>query len=764
MDCNMAKHRVLWLLNHTTLRRFELAQLKALGINEVFAPKSFPYDEGNLSANIDASLDESLSISNEDLQVLNEQDWYASPSPDAWDVANRCFDVAVVGFFPEQLSSAVRNFKGAIILRVLGLSAGYTYSQLIYRFGGERLVREIKSLGRRFWFGAGYEHLHQLESHFLSNRNCFLPVGLATTDTSAEWTGVNPRILFVCPRIGSSPYFEKVYKDFRANFADMPYTVGGAQPVDVEDANVIGFVTRETHERNMREHRVMFYHSQEPNHIHYHPFEAIAAGMPLVFMAGGLLDRLGGANLPGRCAAINEAKTKIRRVLSGDRALIESIRSTQHVLLDAIRAENCAPTWQSGMLRVLGEMDSLIAIEAARRKRRAKVAVVLPVAYRGGSLRGAKLLAEAVRHGSAEAGEPADVVFLYPEAEGDYADEDFLELHQGIKRRTFRWEYLEADEARRAMRYAGHDDWEPTSARYAVINDGIRQLQDCDLLLIVSDRLTAPILPLRPVVHMVYDYLQRYVPFLSRGADQSFLDAARAADRVFVTTHFTLQDAMQYAGVRPENVVKLPMLSPSFSGEGREPSTQDPDYFVWITNAAMHENHAKALSALQIYYERLGGTLRCTVTGVGTSDLLTTPPAHLRDPIAAFKRNKEISKQVTWSGNLPDSRYRSLLSGAAFFWHPGSIDNGTFCVVEAASLGVPSLSSDYPAMREIDQQFELRLAWMDSSNAFAMATALKEMESGYKARRALLPRDEILASQSVHQLSGEYWKAIRECL
>lgn len=757
--------RVMWLLNHTSARKFEISMLKSLGIAEIFTPKIFPGDINFRSASTDNSEDSSLSIPFDILERLNRVNWYESRDPFDWILASKYFDVCfLILSNSETLKVASSHFKGAILLRAYGLPSQSSYSRIINTLSSGKGSIWIRSLGRRFFFAEAYRDLHRKEPEFLANRALYLPLGAQSVALQDEWQGIDPRIFFICPDIGCNPYYLEIYNSFVSNFGDLPYLIGGSQPIEVDDENVLGFVSAEAHARNMRRMRLMFYHSQEGTHIHYHPFEAVRAGMPLIFMADGMLDRLGGLSLPGRCRTINEARQKIERLLNDDTSFAQELRTTQTVLLDAMNPANLADDWRRAFRQIRSELDDSRQILNSRPPRSARIGVILPVAYRGGSLRGALLLAEAVRHGSAEAGEPADVVFLYPEAEGDYTDEDFSDLHQGIKRRTFNWKYLEADEARRAMRYAGYDDWEPTSARYAVINDGIRQLQDCDLLLIVSDRLTAPILPLRPVVHMVYDYLQRYVPFLSRGADQSFLDAVRAADRVFVTTHFTLQDATQYAGVRPENVVKLPMLSPSFSGERREPSTQDPDYFVWTTNAAMHKNHAKALAALQIYYERLGGTLRCTVTGVGTSDLLTTPPAHLRDPIAAFKRNKDISKQVTWSGNLPDSRYRSLLSGAAFIWHPGSIDNGTFCVVEAASLGVPSLSSDYPAMREIDQQFELRLAWMDSSNAFAMATALKEMESGYKARRALLPRDEILASQSVHQLSGEYWKAIRECL
>jgi len=76
----MTKHRVLWLLNHTTLRRFEIEQFRSMGIHEIYTPKSFPYDEGNLSASVDYSLDANLTVSQGELEILNQQDWYASPS------------------------------------------------------------------------------------------------------------------------------------------------------------------------------------------------------------------------------------------------------------------------------------------------------------------------------------------------------------------------------------------------------------------------------------------------------------------------------------------------------------------------------------------------------------------------------------------------------------------------------------------------------------------------------------------------------------
>ncbi|HGT9206800.1 TPA: hypothetical protein ACM4J4_004970, partial [Escherichia coli] len=104
----------------------------------------------------------------------------------------------------------------------------------------------------------------------------------------------------------------------------------------VMDKHVLGFVDYDTHNNNMNKSRVMFYHSQEPNHIHYHPFEAIKNGMPLIFMANGMLDKLGGINLPGRCKTINEAKNKIKRLMDGDRKFTQLVKESQVILLEAM--------------------------------------------------------------------------------------------------------------------------------------------------------------------------------------------------------------------------------------------------------------------------------------------------------------------------------------------------------------------------------------------------------------------------------------------
>ena len=756
--------RVMWLLNHSTARRFEVPMLKAVGIEEIFLPKIFPSDPSFRSASIDESEDRHLTIPPDDLAIMNAADWYVGANENAWRVANRYFDLCF--FILHDLAvlrAAAKHFNGALVWRTFGLQKEYSYSKNILALEQGAGWRWISKLGKRFHFAKAYAHIDRIESDVLKRRSVHLPLGLHEAKVEDRWEGNDKRIFFVCPDVGFNPYYQDIYTKFSKDFEGLPYLIGGAQPVRVHDPAVLGFQPQAAHDENMRQLRAMFYHSTDPDHIHYHPFEAIRAGMPLLFMAGGMLDRMGGLTLPGRCTSVADARAKAKRLLDNDRKLIDAIRNTQARLLESMRPENCIGAWREGMAKILKELAIASREQAVRYAKPPRIAVILPISYRGGTLRGAKLLAHAIYEGSRASGFAAEIVFAYPDDAVAYSEADFADLAPAAHLRTFRWKRLTAPEARRAMRYSGHAGWEPQREQYLAMDDGIRHLVDCDVWLVVSDRLSAPLLPMRPVVHMIYDYAQRYFPILPHGADNAFIDAARLADVVLVTTRATGRDAQQYAGLSPDKVVKVPVLAQQFS-RGRRDLAAECSYFIWTTNAALHKNHRNALMALKLYYEQHDGRLDCVVSGQDTRDILANPAPHLQTASRIVHESDVLQRRLRWCGELSEADYQDTLANAAFLWHASVTDNGTLSVVEAASLGIPALSTDYPAIREIDEQFALNLAWMDASDPDDMAAQLKQMEGNYVSRRGMLPSDAQLATQRVDRLGAEYWAAVSRCL
>ncbi|WP_245320376.1 glycosyltransferase [Bradyrhizobium lablabi] len=208
------------------------------------------------------------------------------------------------------------------------------------------------------------------------------------------------------------------------------------------------------------------------------------------------------------------------------------------------------------------------------------------------------------------------------------------------------------------------------------------------------------------------------------------------------------------------------MLAPEFFAN-ENPARLEDDigrFFLWTTNLAPHKNHENAFKALRLYYEKYGGSLKCHVTGVDTRDLFKRDVPHLRGLKDIRSLSAAIKQHLKIEGELPDQSYQARLSRAAFLWHPGRVDNGTLSVVEAARLGVPALSSDYPAMREMDEQFALHLTWMDPDDPDNMARELKRMETDSETLRRRLPSAEQLAGQSVDRLASAYWSVIKDYL
>jgi glycosyltransferase involved in cell wall biosynthesis len=158
----------------------------------------------------------------------------------------------------------------------------------------------------------------------------------------------------------------------------------------------------------------------------------------------------------------------------------------------------------------------------------------------------------------------------------------------------------------------------------------------------------------------------------------------------------------------------------------------------------------------------LGGALDVLATGIGTDlfdpDLPSDRRAgreHLwdlpyvrevREAVAAA--SPAVRGRLTFPGAVSEAAYARILGAATFVAHNVIADNGTFSVVEAALLGSPSISSDYPQMRELDEAFGLGLRFFDPFDERSTAEAIRAGES--------LPRPSATVGQ---QIRGRTWRS-----
>ncbi len=237
------------------------------------------------------------------METLNRQNFYEDEwRPDVVKALNRYFGSVFVIPHGIEVGQALDNFEGNILLRAFGLSeAGGTYADLLAHLHSSTLLRRINEISDRFYFAEGYDNLHEPEPPQLARTAMHLPLGAPRhiLDQTPGWKHSDRRILFSCPSIAVDPHHRQVYDDFRARFGDLPHTIVGAQESPIDDPNVLGFVTDDQLNHLYSSCSALYYHSREPRHVHYTPLEAAAAGMPVVFHRGSLVDRLSGGDALG---------------------------------------------------------------------------------------------------------------------------------------------------------------------------------------------------------------------------------------------------------------------------------------------------------------------------------------------------------------------------------------------------------------------------------------------------------------------------------
>ncbi len=210
---DFSARRVMWLLNHTAARRFEVPMLKRVGFREIFLPKIIPQDVGFRSADIDFTEDANLTIDPEFLETMNQIDWYRPVSPDIWRRVSQDFDVAFfIGYDPKAVATLLEHFKGAAIWRAYGLNGDASYTQLAQRAPEtESLISRARG---RFWLGQAYDNLADIENEPIKSRAVYLPLGMANAASRDRWEGAAPGAVRV-PRHRLQLYYRKVYEDFQ---------------------------------------------------------------------------------------------------------------------------------------------------------------------------------------------------------------------------------------------------------------------------------------------------------------------------------------------------------------------------------------------------------------------------------------------------------------------------------------------------------------------------------------------------------------------
>lgn len=767
MTNKMGKYRVLWLINHITLRPFEVPMLLDMGF-EVYCAKKFPRQEGNMSANVDYSYDSTLTIPKDVIDKLNDENLYQNVPQHIVEIMNEYFDIAFVSFFPNQLRMLLNSFKGTIIMQPFGLDNTQRYTSVIEATIGRSYLDTICNLGDRFYFGQAYENIAEIEDEVLSNRAVYLPIGLKNAFVDRKWVGGDKRILFVCPRIETNSYYKAIYEKFKKEFRDYEYLIGGAQPLSVNDSRVMGYIPDEQYKYNMTHLDVMFYHSQEKRHLHYHPLEAVKNGMPLIYMQGGVLEQIAGRKLAGACESYREAKDKINRIFQKDRQFIEQVITDQAVLLRPFQYDYCRQHWNSVLTKVCSDIEKRKQSEGSViHKKRARIGIILTEAYTGGVLDFTLRLVECIKKGIDFYGDNVELVFGHKKSDV-YEKKNYFDRIEklGITIRKFDFRIVDDSFVNNLYGIKG-SSYKVSPGNYSILDDGVNYFDDCDYLILTVDRVPDRFVTLKPYVVVAHDYIQRYLPDIMPVAYEKIVfDLQRKAEAVLVMSEPTKEDAINYAGIPKQNVRLLPLLFDNIeNAECIEPEQTCDKYFLWATNPTVHKNHLRALEALSLYYSQ-GGRLKCYITGAETEKFIPSSEKadneYIQKIQEKIKHDKYLKENLLILGHLSKAKYYKLLKGAQFFFHCGLIDNGNMASFDAALLGIPSISSDYPAMRYYEAYLKLPIVFFDAFDSESIYRGVLYMENESCAIKKKMPKPDALEKYTINDKYIDVYTSIKE--
>jgi len=337
-----SNNNILYLFAHKTLTDFEVPIITSRGYG-IFMPKQKKSLNKLDSIYDDAyKYDNSLqNMSVNDLHMLNAIDWYNNDTiltHQMIDLLNVNFKYIFVTLLTSGhlLTQLIKQFKGLIYYRFFGLASTYSYEPMVINYASPN-VKYI------FGYNAIYTYEQSLSSFFNSSNSHVIPLGcpdnfIQTYENSHK--GINNKLCFVCSKINQCPYYTNVYNNFMKNFGcKYEYVLLGKNNEILTDNNKFNNLSDDAYFNKMSECKLMYYHSMEPRHLHYHPIEALIIGLPVLFHKESLLNTFL-IDSPGKCNDIDEVHAKINRILNDDVEFINEIKKEQQKCIYVFKSVN----------------------------------------------------------------------------------------------------------------------------------------------------------------------------------------------------------------------------------------------------------------------------------------------------------------------------------------------------------------------------------------------------------------------------------------
>lgn len=234
---------------------------------------------------------------------------------------------------------------------------------------------------------------------------------------------------------------------------------------------------------------------------------------------------------------------------------------------------------------------------------------------------------------------------------------------------------------------------------------------------------------------------------------------------IIVTSATTVAELRRVLAVDPRRVRLVPVAEEHRSflhppaAESHWAWESEP--FVLIpANLARHKNQTVVIEAMSRWIDRK----RLVLTGFNAE--LTEAAGSYNAGLVQLAEDKglAVGHDVIGLGYVDDGSYQSLLRSAWAVVMPTlSEGGGSFPVAEAVHVGVPTLVSDVPVLREQVARMGAEVMWFDPTDPSDLAGRLCELETSYTSRKQMaVNQAQRIQRRSWAEVAAEYWDLIDE--
>lgn len=283
----MAK-RILWICFHHTHRYEEVNLLLDAG-HEVIPIVDPPNEVQGLAWKRNNTLPPDVlhSLRKIDLSV-NFESMRFNRRPNASDKAliNKHIDYILLASFIPEVPDLLKWFKGKIIFRAFGHGDINSYTAICRSF---KINLDVFNNDRYIWCPIANSLDKAENPKLIKNRLTIVPAVSRRRLTPWKREKSHRVVCNTISRIQTVGYYQQVYNSYIKKYGNLPLMILGKNKKNSKDQRIVGNLEHRAYYEKMSTARVMLYHTNNPYHLHYHPIEALAMGIPTLYHSNSML-------------------------------------------------------------------------------------------------------------------------------------------------------------------------------------------------------------------------------------------------------------------------------------------------------------------------------------------------------------------------------------------------------------------------------------------------------------------------------------------